>query len=639
MANAPGTTIHWADELVDHFSSFFPSQWDRIVADSIANAQLPWQDTAYTIATLQEILDCITQGAQQAASKGFSPSLHYSKTLPASTLPAFSAASLVAMRDILERILATDRRNYGVRNGLVSCGDFWFHGIRLALKSELLNDCLDDHAATAQYFGKGGYTAMLRAGRSADELRRQAANDTLLSLTAGSLVDLSHCLEGHRGLQFRHLHITADPDTQPSPLTQLNFGDCEFASGAIATLAHASLEHCRLMADSTQRYEQVRFKDCSMTSSTNGETVTPPLTDAELPEVEFHQCHFETPLWTADTIAPHLQDCEFAANRVHGLDIASLSGDYSATEIEHCRIDHITAGTRIGRLSHSVVSDAGDAYFDGDLEDVEFSNGATACQFGNDHSPSRMTRVHFGRPGSNACKDSLVIDCSFAKRLQFTQVDFHCLLQDPVFLGPTAGIGSIACFRATKGFRPPLTGIEFGSIKTSRDGIVYNVVGGSIIDLDATIKHLSHTVIETVAKKARIGTYEIIMDRALREQWHIKSNPTLIGTIAGHIDTLGFMGQKCGEFFVDKVSGEIADLHHCIKIRRLDKGARVVFSEDTDIEVVFRKRQILAFNGGVFGLWEQGDAGEKSIRYFYDDKDYHQRHMIDNVKDMFDAFD
>jgi len=638
MANAPGTTIRWADQLVEHFSSFFAAQWDRIVADSIADAKLPWQDMVYTIATLQEILDCITQGSQQAVNKGFSPSLHYSKTLPTSAEPPYSPASLKVMREILERILATDRRNYSGRNGLNSCGDFWFHGIRLALQSELPVDCLDDHAATAQYFGKSGYSAMLCAGHSANSLRQRVLAEDPLAMTPAAITDLSHFDADQQGLEFRHLRVVAEPGTTPPSLDRCSFGECEFDSWVLDSLTQASLEHCRLMADTARRYEHVRFADCSM-QAPGGEAVgTAAAADVEASGLAFTHCRFDTPLFDAHPLHPHLQDCEFAANRLQGLSIASLSGDYSQTTIDQCEIADTLPGTRIGRLTNSVIGYAGQTQFCGDLEDVTFSHGATDCAFGDQHV-TRMTRVRFGRDDADqADNDDQVIDCSFAKRLHLGQVAFHCLLQDPEFLGTTTGIDSIHYFRATKPIRPSLTSIEFNKINTSGQGLIYNIIGGSIVDLDARVEHVSHTVIKTLAKHARIGTYEIIMDRELRKEWHIKSNPTLIGHLAGKINRLGFMGSKCGEFFVDKVTGEIADLHHCIKIRSLKKGAKIVFSEDTDIESVFRKRQILKFDGGEFGVWEQ-QHGEKSIHYFYSDEDYRQRSMIDSVRDIFDTFE
>jgi hypothetical protein len=638
MANVPGTTIHWANELVEHFSNFFAGQWDRIVANSIADAKLPWQDTVYTIATLQEILDCITQGSQQAVSKGFSPSLHYRKTLPTSAEPPYSPASLVVMRDILERILATDRRHYSGRNGLSSCGDFWFHGIRLALQSELPVDCLDDHAATAQYFGRSGYSAMLCAGRSADSLRQRVLSKDRLALTPAAIADLGRFDAEHQGLEFRHLRIIAEPGTTPRSLERCSFADCEFSSWALDALSQASLEHCRLMADTARRYKHVRFANCSMQAPAGEAAGTAAAAEVEASGLEFTQCRFDTPLFDAHPLHPHLLDCEFAANRLQGLTIASLSGDYSQTDIDQCEIADTLPGTRIGRLTNSVVGYAGQTQFCGDLKNVTFSHGATDCTFGDQHV-TRMARVRFGCDNKDqANNDDQVIDCSFAKRLHLAQVSFHCLLQDPEFLGTTTGIDSIQYFRATKPFRPSLTSIEFGRINTLRKGIIYNIIGGSIVKLDAHVEHVSHTVIKTLAKHARIGTYEIIMDRQLRKEWHIKSNPTLIGKLAGRIDHLGFMGSKCGEYFVDEVTGEIGDLHHCIKIRSLKKGAKIVFSKDTDIEAVFTKRQILKYSGGEFGVWEQ-QKDKKSIHYFYSEEDYQQRSMIDSVRDIFDTFE
>lgn len=642
MAEARQFQIQWADYLVEHFSSFFSKQWDEQIDRVFAAQSLPDYALSYTTAALQEVMDCATVSAKQALISGFTPSLNYSKVL-SSELRCHPPECRRAIQDAVQAILDSDRRDYSKRSGLVSLGDYFFEGLRRVLRTSIPDDSLDDHYATACYFGRSGYHGMVAHGVSPDLLLlNYAAQDRRYAVSARAVAGFADGATQTASIELCKLEIVPDNLADPGSLQDIVFSDCEFAPGAVDVGDQLVLQDCVLAEKAFRQCIHSRFKDCSRRSIAPNPLLAESESDEPFPS-EFHDCVFEGGFFEPDQAAVQLHDCRFFPPQLECLQIDRLSGDCSPLDISGCDIGTISPGSSLGYVSSTRVHSARQVHFDNSLTDVVFSGTIERCVFGGEQETA-MTRVRFGPDSTpdagvaatdrSACR---VSNSLFGKGLHFDGVTFDCRLQDPVFNGDVVGIRAIRELVLSRKVKKTFQSVDFGLISSRGEGGLQTLVGGRIFKLDAQVDHLSHTLVRSIGVHGRVGKYEVVADPSVRRQWQIKSGPILIGRVEGRIDELTLMGDEGEAFAIGAVSGSINSFQPGVKIQRLLDGGEVVFAHGSDVDKALSEHRIAAFNGGHFGVWERRN-GDESLRYFCDEQEYRQRDRIDDVvKGIFDA--
>lgn len=638
MGNPKALSLHWPAILVEHFSQFFANQWDQIVSATLARNQASTAASGYIISTLQTVIDNSAESAQLALSNGFSPSWEHKALFDEPAAGSYPDAALATVIEVMEEIIHTDRRDFRVRAGQATLGDYFFASLRAAIKKDVVRNCITNHHAAARHVGETAYYAMIANGISADTLlHNYAARQLRFPITGNTLAQLAEAFPANEIQEFRRLSIVASDDLPAASIDEVILQDCEIGEHAFERVSNGFFEDCELCASAIQQCEQSTFKNCH--------SFDPPQPAASSQRAPlFDECLFYDAFFDGSSGVYEIRNCSFSTPDASGLRISTLSGDYAETHFHNCVIDTIGTHSTLGPLTQTSIGNADQAHFGGTLNRVRFTGSLNHCQFGLGKA-IRLENVIFGdtqhanvndfiaHAGSNEYT-SAVSSCRFHKGMHFENVAFECLLQDPVFDCSTVGIGSIWGLRSTQNTKDSFQGIHFGMIETGPDARIAAIIGGSIQSLQGSVRQVTHTLIRLVAASGDISTYEVILDPGMRQQWKLLPSPILMGAVEGHIGKVSFMGSGSKGYSIGKVSGKIDEFFPGLTIHQLETGGRLVFAEQADIEEVLRRGVIGNFKGGQFGVWETSN-GQRTLSYYFSPDEYRGRGMFDQVNDIF----
>jgi len=635
--------IHWPEPLIDHFSHFFAEQWNAIITRTLTANGTSAGMSGYILTALQSTVDQSLHSAEQALLSGFSPSWHPQPPLKDPPTDQSQDKALAILLEIVTGIVNTDRRDYRNRTGPCSLGDHFFESIRRALRKGEIARCIGAHHQTASHFGDSAYYAMILSGIGAKKLHNYAENQLRYPLTADNLNELKDCCPNQGTREFSNLSVVASADAQAIDISECIFHDCEIGPGVFQRVSNAYFEACDLCSTAIQSCEQSTFRESHTFNA-------PTPSSAAVNYAQFDECLFYDTFFCAGNTPIVLRNCSFSDERINGLHISTLSGDYTETHFQNCVIDKISTNSLLGGISKSIIGGAQQAQFSGPLSSVRFNGDLEQCRFGAGHpllidnvvfsaseGPSLDEYLRSTDNGRQRATITQLHDCHFVKGVRFQNVSFECLLQDPVFDCGSLGINNIWHLQTGTSNRNAYQGIRFGRIETTGCASVAAIIGGSIAILSGSIEHLSHTIIGEIEAGGRVATYEVVLDPIMRQQWQAQASATLISTLNGEIDRVTFVGAGTQGFNIGRVSGRIKEFFPGLTIRELARGGRVIFPQQTDIDEVLDHNVIENFTGGQFGVRSiNNDNQTSSINYYFDADDYRNRRRLDTVNDIFD---